>query len=116
MLRHKNKIPVDKKKEVKSVKKSERGVRTSGKGIILFGASRDLFPDSVQKLDISESKQNESDEEERMDLVVVKRETISNLEGKSKLNDDNGTEITVAESLDLSLDYFSINDSVSWCK
>ena len=112
MLRHKNKIPVVKKKEVKSVEKSERGVRTSGKGIILFGAARDLFPDSVQKLDISESKQNESDEKERMDLVVVKRETISNLEGKSKLNDDNGTEVTDTVSLDISLDAFSVKESV----
>ena len=80
MLRHKNKIPVDKKKEVKSVKKSKRRVRTSGKGIILFGAARDLFPDLIQKLDISESKQNESDEEERMDLVVVHTSTDKGLQ------------------------------------
>ena len=63
-------------------------------------------------MDISESKQNESDEEERMDLVVVKRETISNLEGKSKLNDDNGTEVTDTVSLDISLDAFSVKESV----
>ena len=65
---------------------------------------------------ISESKQNMSDAEERIEPVVMKREIISNLAGKPKLNDDNGTEMTVAESLDLSLDAFSINELVSWRK
>ena len=50
-----------------------------------------------------------SDAEERMEPVVMKEEIISNIEGKSKLNNDNGTEMTASESLDLSLDAFSIN-------
>ena len=47
---------------------------------------------------------------------MLKGEIISNLKGKSALNDDNGTEMTVIESLDLSLDAFPINESVGWHK
>ena len=47
---------------------------------------------------------------------MLKGEKISNVEGKFKLNDDNDTEMTDAESLDLSLDAFSINESEGWRK
>ena len=40
----------------------------------------------------------------------------SNLEGKSKQSDDNGTEMTEAESLDLSLDAYSISESENDCE
>ena len=41
--------------------------------------------------DTSESKHNVSYAEDIMEHVVTKGEIISNIEGKSKLNDDNGT-------------------------
>lgn len=57
-----------------------------------------------------------SDAEERIKPIDMNGGIISNLERKSKLNEDNCTEMTAAESLDLSLDTFSINGSVSWRK
>ena len=42
---------------------------------------------------------------------MTNEEIISNLYGKTTLNDDNSIEITTEESLDLSLDAFSINGS-----
>ena len=83
---------------------------------IFFGAARNVFPDSSPELNISETKQNVSDAEERMEPIGVKGGIISNLGGKSNLSDDNGTEMTAAESLDLSLDAFSTNASVGWSK
>ena len=47
---------------------------------------------------------------------MLEREIISNLEGKFKLNDDNGTYMTSAESLNLNLAAFSINESEGWRK
>ena len=41
---------------------------------------------------------------------------ISNLEGKSKVSDDNCTEMMTAESLDLRLSAFLVNASVGCCK
>ena len=64
----------------------------------------------------SETKQNVSDAEERIKPIDMNGGIISHLEKKFKLNDDNCTEMTAAESLDLSLDAFSINESVSWRK
>ena len=42
--------------------------------------------------------------------------TSSNLEGKSRQSDDNGTEMTEAESLDLSLEDYSISESENDCE
>ena len=57
-----------------------------------------------------------SDAEERIKPIDMNGGIISHLEKKSKLNEDNCTEMTAAESLDLSLDTFSINGSVIWHK
>ena len=59
---------------------------------------------------------NVSDAEERIKPIDMNGGIISNLERKSKLNEDDCTEMTAAESLDLSLDTFSINGSVIWHK
>ena len=64
----------------------------------------------------TETKQNVSDAEERITPTDMNGGIISNLERKSKLNEDNCTEMTAAESLDLSLDTFSINGLVIWHK
>ena len=57
-----------------------------------------------------------SDAEERIKPIDMNGGIISNLERKSKINEDDCTEMTAAESLDLSLDTFSINGSVIWHK
>jgi len=112
-LRQKHTIPVETQKEVEGDKKSEWGTRTSNKGIFLFGAAQNSFPSSIPELNISKTKQNVSEAEERIELIDMNGGIISNLERKSKLNDDDCTETTAAESLDLSLDAFSINESVN---
>ena len=65
---------------------------------------------------LSETKQNVSDAEERLKPIDMNGGIISNLERKFKLNEDDCTEKTAAESLDLSLDTFSINGLVIWHK
>ena len=112
-LRQQNKIPVKTQTETKGGKKSGRGIRTSNKGDILFVAARNFFLDYIPELKISESKQNVLDTKIIMEPVVTNGAIISNIEGKSKLNDENATEMMVAESLDLSLDACSISESVS---
>ena len=112
-LRQQNTIPAETQKETEVDEKREWGIRTSDKGMFLFGAARNSFPDSIPELNISEIKQNVSDAEERIKPIDMNGGIISNLERKSRLNNDNCTEMTVAESLDLSLDAFSINELVS---
>lgn len=115
-LNQQNIILVERKSNIDRNKKIDRGVRTNESGTVLFDAARNLFPDYIPELNISESKQSVSDVEDRMEPAVLKGEIISNIGGKSRLNDNNGIYMTVAESLDLSLDAFSINISVGWHK
>jgi len=57
---------------------------------------------------------NVPDAEERIKPIDMNGGIISNLERKSKINEDDCTEMTAAESLDLSLGTFSIDGSVIW--